>query len=164
MSMKLTDLMKLKGKKIEGRMGGAAPDRFGKGAAEVVDKKEQRRRDQEAGLVPFAVKLHGDLIKRLHALAQERQVTLNELTAELINAGLGHGSTAKPATEAKAAPATKAAPAEQPASAAKPEPAKKAEPKKTAAKPAAEPKPKAEPKTAAKPAAKSTAKKPATKK
>ncbi|MDX2220611.1 MAG: hypothetical protein SF172_16455 [Burkholderiales bacterium] len=151
MSMKLTDLMKLKGKKIEGRMGGAAPDRFGKGAAEVVDKKEQRRRDQEAGLVPFAVKLHGDLIKRLHALAQARQVSLNELTAELINAGLGN------------TPAAAAAPAAEPASEAKPEPAKKAAPKKSAAKdaakpaatPEAEPKPKAESKpTAKKPAAK----------
>lgn len=118
MSMKLTDLMKLKGKKIEGRMGGAAPDRFGKGAAEVVDKKEQRRRDQEAGLVPFAVKLHGDLIKRLHALAQEKQVTLNELTADLIHAGLGEAPAAEPAAKTKAKapaePAPKAAAAKEP--------------------------------------------------
>lgn len=155
MSMKLTDLMKLKGRKIEGRMGGTTPDRFGKGAAEVVDKKEQRRRDQEAGLVPFAVKLHGDLIKRLHALAQERHVSLNELTAELINAGLANG------------PAATAAPAAQPAGEARPAPArkaesKKAEPKKAAAKEPA--KPAAEPKAAAKSAPKPAAKKPAAKK
>lgn len=160
MSMKLTDLMKLKGRKIEGRMGGATPDRFGKGATEVVDKKEQRRRDQEAGLVPFAVKLHGDLIKRLHALAQERQVSLNELTADVIHAGLAHGPTATAASAAKAAPAA------QPASAAQPEPAKKAEPKKAAAKDTAKSaaEPKAAAKAAPKPAPKPAAKKPAAKK
>jgi len=152
MSMKLTDLNKHKGKTIEGRMGGATPDRFGKGAVEVLDKKEQRRRDQEAGLVPFAVKLHGDLIKRLHALAQERHISLNDLTAELLNAALGN------------APAAAPKPAPQPAAVA---PAAKAEPKapaKAKAKPAAEPEPKpAAKKPAAKPATKPAAK-PTTKK
>lgn len=162
MSMKLTDLMKLKGRKIEGRMGGATPDRFGKGATEVLDKKEQRRRDQEAGLVPFAVKLHGDLIKRLHALAQERQVSLNELTAELINTGLGNAPAPAPAAaapekkvEAKqpaAEPAAKA-PAKAPAKP-KAKPAADAAPPATAKKPAAKPAPKPTAKPAAKPAGK----------
>lgn len=89
MSMKLTDLMKHKGKKIEGKIGGAAPDRFGKGATAPLDKREQRKRDAEAGLVPFAVKLHGDLVKQLRDLAEERGVGLNELTAEVLTKGLG---------------------------------------------------------------------------
>ena len=89
MSMKPTDLQKLKGKKIEGNMSRAGiPDRFGKGATEIVDKREQRRRDQEAGLVPFAVKLHGDLVKQLQTLATEKKVTLNEITAEVLAKGL----------------------------------------------------------------------------
>lgn len=89
MSMKLTDLMKHKGKKIEGKIGGPAPDRFGKGATAPLDKREQRKRDAEAGLVPFAVKLHGDLIAQLRALAEERGVGLNEITAEVLTKGLG---------------------------------------------------------------------------
>jgi hypothetical protein len=90
MSMKPTDLQKLKGKKIAGQIAhGGAPDRFGKGAALVVDKREQRRLDQEAGLVPFAVKLHGDLVKQLQTLATEKKATLNEITAEVLTKGLG---------------------------------------------------------------------------
>ena len=40
------------------------------------------------GLVPFAVKLHGDLVREIHALAQSRGVGLNEITTELIRKGL----------------------------------------------------------------------------
>jgi hypothetical protein len=40
------------------------------------------------GLVPFAVKLHGDLIREVHALAQSRGAPLSEVTAELIREGL----------------------------------------------------------------------------
>jgi len=87
MSMKPTDLQKLKGKKIAGNIG-PAPDRFGKGVTQVIDKREQRRLDQEAGLVPFAVKLHGDLVKQLQTLATEKKVTLNEITAEILAKGL----------------------------------------------------------------------------
>ncbi len=125
MSMKLTDLMKHKGKKIEGRMGGPAPDRFGKGANAVVDKKAQRKIDQEAGLVPFAVKLHADVVKQLHALAQERQVSLNELTAELLATALGHPAGNPAPAKAAAKPQAKA----DDAAAAKP-PAKKPAAKK----------------------------------
>jgi hypothetical protein len=85
--MKKADLEKLKGKKIAGA-GPGANDRYGKGSGEVPDRREQRERDREQGLVPFAVKLHGDLVKQLQALAQERGVSLNDVTAELIQAGL----------------------------------------------------------------------------
>jgi hypothetical protein len=86
--MKKADLEKLKGRTVELRHGPGASDRFGKGAVAVVDRKEQRRRDQEAGLVPFAVKLHGDLVRELQALAQARGTGLNEVADELIRKGL----------------------------------------------------------------------------
>ena len=87
--MKKTDLEKLKGTKLSGNMKLAGiPDRFGKDAANLPDKREQRKRDQEAGLVPFAVKLHGDLIKQIHALADKDQKSLNDVMAELLTKAL----------------------------------------------------------------------------
>ena len=86
--MKKADLEKVKGKTISGRQGPGAADRYGKGVAEVFDRREQRRRDQEAGLVPFAVKLHGDLVKEIQALAQTRGTGLNEVADELLRKGL----------------------------------------------------------------------------
>ena len=88
MSMKKTDLEKIKGKKIAGGGFGGANDRFGRGAGAPADKREQRSRDREMGLVPFAVKLHGDLVKEIHAAAQARGEGLNEVTADLIRKGL----------------------------------------------------------------------------
>jgi hypothetical protein len=85
--MKKTDLEKHKGKKITGA-GFGGSDRYGKGAADPGDKREQRERDREAGLIPFACKLHGDLVREIHAAAQAKGVGLNEITAELINKGL----------------------------------------------------------------------------
>ena len=87
--MKKADLEKSKGKKIDRQMSQAPiPGRFGQGAAVVVDRREQRKRDQALGLVPFAVKLDAELVKQLHALAQGRQAGLNELVAELLKKGL----------------------------------------------------------------------------
>ena len=86
--MKKADLEKLKGKKITGGGFGGPNERFGRGSAVPADKREQRERDRELGLVPFAVKLHGDLVKELHAEAQARGVGLSELTAELLQKGL----------------------------------------------------------------------------
>ena len=87
--MKLSDLHKNQGRKIEGeaRRGGVS-DRYGKGSAEVVDRKEQRKLDAAAGLVPFACKLHGDLVKELHARAASSGTGLNETVADLIAKGL----------------------------------------------------------------------------
>jgi hypothetical protein len=87
MSMKKTDLEKLKGKKVGGG-GPGANNRFGSGAAEPGDRREQRERDREAGLIPFACKLHGDLIREIHAKAEKNGVGLNEITAELLRKGL----------------------------------------------------------------------------
>jgi hypothetical protein len=87
--MKLTDLHKNKGLKIEGDARRAGiPDRFGKGAAQLPDRKEQRKLDAAAGLVPFACKLHGDLVKDIQARAQASGAGLNETVAELLRKGL----------------------------------------------------------------------------
>ncbi len=85
--MKKADMEKIKGRAISGQ-GPGTPDRFGKGSAQVFDKREQRERDREAGLVPFAVKLHGDLVKEIRAAAEKKGTGLNEITAELIQKGL----------------------------------------------------------------------------
>ncbi len=86
--MKKVELEKLKGKKIMGGGYGAGADRFGRGAATVHDKREQRERERAEGLVPFACKLHEDLVRQIHAAAQARGLGLNEITAELISKGL----------------------------------------------------------------------------
>ena len=87
--MKKTDLEKNKGMKILGQMKqSGTPGHFGKGAAVVLDKREQRKIDQAKGLLPFAVKLDGELVKRIQALAQERKLGMNELVDELLNKGL----------------------------------------------------------------------------
>lgn len=87
--MKLTDLEKNKGSKISNQMKSTGtPGRFGAAAADTPDRREQRKRDQALGLMPFAVKLDGDLVKQIQALAQQRQTGLNELVAELLKIGL----------------------------------------------------------------------------
>ena len=87
--MKKTDLEKLKGAKISGNMKlSSIPDRFGKDAANMVDKREQRKRDQDAGLIPFAVKIHSDLIQQIRALADAEGKSLNDVTAELLTKAL----------------------------------------------------------------------------
>jgi hypothetical protein len=87
--VKRADLEKTKGKKIDRQISQApTPGRFGQGAAVVADRREQRKRDQALGLVPFAIKLDRDLVKQLHTLAQERGSGLNELAAELLKKGL----------------------------------------------------------------------------
>jgi hypothetical protein len=88
MSMKKADLEKQKGKKIVGGAPGSTIDRFGKGSSVPMDKRAQREHDREMGLVPFAVKLHTDLVKEIHATAQARGLGLNEIATELIKKGL----------------------------------------------------------------------------
>lgn len=84
--MKKTEIEKRKGLKIAGelRQSGHRYDT----SAPAVDRREQRERDRAAGLVPFAVKLHGDLIRQLLTLAQQRHVPLGELVDELLRTGL----------------------------------------------------------------------------
>lgn len=169
MSFKKTDLVKNLGLKISEKMKKAGvPERFGVASTALPDRREQRRLDQLAGLIPFATKLNADLVKQLQDRAVQEGVTLNEWVDRLIRAGLAVQPAAKAvAVKAEApVPARKAAaPAVKPVfakkavaskTAAAPAPAKKAAAKKVAAKKVAV-------KTAAKPAAK-TAPKPVAKK
>jgi hypothetical protein len=88
--MKLTDLEKAKGLKINSKMNQAVtPGRFGAAANAPLDRREQRKRDQAAGLVPFAVKLDGELVKRIQAAALERDRNINDVVTELLKKGLG---------------------------------------------------------------------------
>lgn len=89
MSMKKTDLVKNLAKKLDGRMKSAGvPDRFAQGAAQAVDKREQRRRDTAAGLVPFACKLPAELVKRLHERAAAHEGGINALVAQALGKAL----------------------------------------------------------------------------
>ena len=89
--MKKTDLDKHQGLKINSTMKQfGAPVRFGKPAATELDRRAQRKLDQSLGLVPFAVKLNGDLVKQVQALAHARQTGLNDTVAELLKKALGN--------------------------------------------------------------------------
>lgn len=89
MSMKKTDLVKHLAKKIDGQMKVApVPGRFGQAAGAVVDKREQRRLDAQAGLLPFACKLPADLVRQLHDRAVGHEGGLNALVAELLGRSL----------------------------------------------------------------------------
>jgi len=90
MSMKKTDLDRLAGLKLEGqRKGAMVPGRFGQGSAALPDRKEQRRLDSAAGLVPFACKLPAELNKKLMARADAHEGGINALMAELLAKSLG---------------------------------------------------------------------------
>ena len=87
--MKKTDLVKNLAKKLDGRMKGAGvPARFGQGASEAVDKREQRRRDSAAGLVPFACKLPSELVKQLNERAAAHEGGLNAFVAQALERAL----------------------------------------------------------------------------
>jgi len=87
MAMKPAELQKLNAMKLVNQMKQAGHGRPGSTAA-GPDRREQRRLDQAAGLVPFAVKLNNDLINRIRALAAERKTGINEIVAELLQKAL----------------------------------------------------------------------------
>ena len=87
--MKRTDLAKLKGRAIESRMQqSGVPGRYGQQSGQALGRRERREADQALGLTPFAVKLNSELIARVHALQQQRGTALNDVVAELLEAGL----------------------------------------------------------------------------
>ncbi len=86
--MKRTDLAKQQAEKLKNQMGAQNASFGGAARNAVPDRREQRERDRALGLVPFAVKLNGDLVGQLQALSKERGVELNELVAELLQKGL----------------------------------------------------------------------------
>lgn len=88
--MKKSDLDRNEGLKITSQMKQAGtPDRFASAAGATVSRREQRKLEQARGLVAFAVKLDGELVKRIHALAHARQTGINETVADLLAKGLG---------------------------------------------------------------------------
>ncbi|WP_369804561.1 hypothetical protein [Cupriavidus sp. YR651] len=54
-----------------------------------IDRREQRKLDQQAGLVPFACKLDGKLVTRLQELAKDHPGGMSGLLAEVVEKGLG---------------------------------------------------------------------------
>jgi hypothetical protein len=88
MTWKKTDLERLKAASLTDRLEKSPPpDRYAKGA-HALSRREQRQRDRAQGLVPFAVKLNGQLVKKVHIHAQEEGRPLNEVVAELLEKGL----------------------------------------------------------------------------
>jgi hypothetical protein len=86
--LKKTPLAKSDAKKIMGKMAAPGGNAFGIAENAGPDKREQRKRDQALGLVPFAVKLNSELIKRLQALATERGLDMNTVVAAILAKGL----------------------------------------------------------------------------
>ncbi|BDT61237.1 hypothetical protein MasN3_47310 [Massilia varians] len=86
--MKRTDLAKREAEKLKNQMGAQNAGFGGAARNAVPDRREQRERERALGLVPFAVKLNGELVKQLQALSKERGIELNELVAELLQKGL----------------------------------------------------------------------------
>ena len=90
MSMKKSDLDKHLGKKLGGQMKTAGvPGRFAQGASEMLDRRERRRRDAAAGLVPFACKLPSDLAATLRERGAGHANGINALVEELLRKALG---------------------------------------------------------------------------
>ena len=86
--MKKTGMAKSDAKKLMGKMAAPGASAFGAGDAVAIDRREQRKRDQALGLVPFAVKLNSELIQQLQTLAKEQDRHINDITAEILNKGL----------------------------------------------------------------------------
>jgi hypothetical protein len=87
MTMKSFDLQKALGKKIKSQTGPAgAQGRFG--SEEPVDRREQRKRDQELGLLPFACKLPTALVEQLREKSATHDGGINALVAELLTKAL----------------------------------------------------------------------------
>jgi hypothetical protein len=74
-------LQKAMHKKIKSQID-PAPMRSGK--TETVDKREQRKRDQELGLIPFACKLPSTLVEQLRDKSAAHEGGINGLVAELL--------------------------------------------------------------------------------
>ena len=86
--MKKTGMAKSDAKKLMGKMTAPGLPEFGGAETAVVDRREQRKRDQALGLVPFAVKINSDLVTQLQTRAKERGVDLSVLVADLLTEGL----------------------------------------------------------------------------
>lgn len=87
--MKRTDLAKNLGLKINSKLKGAAvPGRFGALGDAGIERREKRKQDQAAGLVPFAVKIEKTLVEEIRARASKNQQSADETVAELLKKAL----------------------------------------------------------------------------
>jgi hypothetical protein len=86
--MKKTDLAKKLGNKINNRVSNSGAASPFKSTEPVIDKKEQRKRDQALGLIPFAVKIDEKLVAQINTMALERKIGINELVTELLKKGM----------------------------------------------------------------------------
>lgn len=83
------DLQKNQALKLAGQLKQAAtPDRFGT-ASQAPDRREQRKLDQAAGLVPFPLKLSQSQADQLRVVAAERGVSTNDIVAKALQKALG---------------------------------------------------------------------------
>ena len=89
MSMKKSDLDKAMAKKIGGQVKAHGPAaRFGQGASEQVDRREQRRVDAAAGLVAFACKLPSELAEAVRERGAAHAEGVNGAVADLLRKAL----------------------------------------------------------------------------
>lgn len=86
--MKKTDLEKNKALKLANSLKLASAKRGPADNAPKVDRREQRRLDQQQGLIPFACKLNADLVEQLKTRAAEHPEGINGVVAELLNQAL----------------------------------------------------------------------------
>lgn len=83
------DLQKNQALKLAGQLKQTGtPDRFG-AASQAPDRREQRKLDQAAGLVPFPLKLSQAQADQLRAAAAERGLSTNDIIAEALQKALG---------------------------------------------------------------------------
>ena len=84
--MKKFDLEKNKALKLANGLKQNSASSFGPQTAQPkLDKREQRRLDQEKGLVPFACKLDSNLVRQLQEHAAKHEGGMADL---LVKAGL----------------------------------------------------------------------------
>ncbi|SSW70807.1 hypothetical protein [Achromobacter agilis] len=83
------DLQKNQALKLAGQLKQAGtPDRYGT-ASQGLDRREQRKLDQAAGLVPFPLKLSQADADKLRAAAAERGISTNDIVTEALRKALG---------------------------------------------------------------------------
>jgi hypothetical protein len=94
MPMKKTDLEKNRALKLLNPLKQAGSERFGKSAAQPqLDRRERRKLDQAQGLVPFACKLDGELVKQLQDRAAAHPGGMTGLLNDLLSRGLAEAGT-----------------------------------------------------------------------
>jgi hypothetical protein len=83
MTAKKADLEKVKAMQIE-NLRRQSGNPYGPASAAVDDRRARRERDRALGLVPFAAKLPGDLVRSLQTEAAARSVSIDDLAAQLL--------------------------------------------------------------------------------